>query len=336
MRKLLVCFGLSALLLVLLTGTAIASDYPAKPVKIVVPYSPGGLSDTTARLVAKFIEKRHLLDVPIVIVNIKGGGGVIGAREVLKAKPDGYTLLWHHHSMLTAFTFGNSAFTWSDFVPIASLVNTGATMVVRADSPWKTLEDLINYAKKNPGKVRYGINPGTMSHLGGISHALAMGVKFTFVPGGGDSIRIPQLLRGEIDVTSSGGLTIQYIKSGELRPLAYVGTKRHPILPDVPTLLEKGINSYEEFTLGLFAPKGTPKYVVKTWNEVFEKLSKDADFMAEVEKKVCFVRYMPHDEFVQYLKKEQERCLEIALKAGIISEKEFNERLQKNVYIEEN
>jgi tripartite-type tricarboxylate transporter receptor subunit TctC len=305
------------LLILIVTFNVYAVEkYPSKPIKLVVPYGPGGLSDLTARIVAKHMVK--YLEQPLVIVNTEGGGGVVGSQEVLKAPPDGYTLLWHHHSLLTAYVMGLADFNWDAFTPICGVASTGATIVVKATSPWKTLHDLLEDARKNPGKIRYGVNIGAMSHFGGLNLARVAGVKFTFVGGGGDAVRIAQLLRGEIDVCASGGLTDEYVKSGELRALAYAFWKRSPTLPDVPTCRELGIDHYEVFTFGVYGPKGLSLPIIIKLEQAFRKLSQDPEFQKEMlYNQRCEVNFMDRNRFKKYLE-EQTKWLEgLAKEAGI-------------------
>lgn len=310
---------LVAFLLVLMVPVEVCAageSYPSKPIKLIVPFNPGGLSDTTARVVVKHMDK--YFDQPLVVVNIEGAGSIVGSQEALEAPADGYTLLWHHHSMLTSNVMGLADFTWDSYTPVCSVVSTGATVVVKATSPWNTLKDLLDDAREHPGKIRYGVNLGTMSHFGGLNLGLATGVKFSYVGGGGDAVRIAQLLRGEIDVCASGGLTVQYVRSGELRPLAYASDKRNPALPEVPTTIEQDVDSVEIFTLGIFGPKGLPKDIVEKLEKAFAMLCEDSSFKEEMRSHVCEVTYMPSDVFGEYLDSEQIRLQEVAERSGIL------------------
>lgn len=297
------------------TETSKHSDYPNKPIRLIVPYAPGGLSDSTGRILAEYLEKE--LGQRVVVVNIEGAGGVNGSQEVLKAEPDGYTLLWHHHSLFTANIMGNADFTWDAFTPVAAVMETGATMVVRKDAPWKTLQELLEDARSRPGQIRFGVNLGAMSHFGALGHAQTAGVEFAYVGGGGDSARIAQLLRGEIDVTCSGGLTVDYVRSGELRALAYMSERRAPALPEVPTSIEQGLNSTEVFTLIIYGPKGLPEEVVTKLDEAVAKIVKIPEFVEKINKQNVVDSYLPPAKVAEYLASEQARLEEIAKKARI-------------------
>lgn len=314
-RSLGLILAVSLALTAVAVPVALAAEYPTKPIRLVVPFAPGGLNDVTGRILAEYLEQE--LGQRIVVVNIEGAGGVIGSQEVLKAAPDGYTLLWHHHSLLTANIMGTAPFTWDAFTPVASVVQTGCTLVVRKDAPWKTLQNLLKDARSRPGQIRYGVNLGTMSHFGGLSHGLAAGVSFAYVGGGGDNVRIAQLLRGDIDVACSGGLTVDYVRSGELQALAYMSDTRSPALPDVPTGIEQGLSSTEVFTLVIFGPKGLPQEVVSRLNDAVARIVEDPGFVSRMHQQNLVPFYLPAGKLVEYLAAEQARLEEIARKSRI-------------------
>jgi len=307
------------LVIFLLVTTAVAagSSYPEKPIKLIVPFGAGGLNDTSGRITAEYLEK--YLGQPIVIVNISGAGGAVGSREVLNAKPDGYTLLWHHHSLLTAYLIDVADFSWDAFTPVGQLLETGAMMVVKADSPWQNLDDLKKYAEENSAKVKFGVNIGTGSHFGAISVEKAMDVVFTYIGGGGDSVRIPQLLRGDIDVCATGGLTKKYIEAGDLRPLAWLGTERIHNFPEVPTAIEQGYDAKEVFALGLFAPIGVPENIVKTLGDALSKVANDNEFEDAIKQAtMCNIKFRDANDFTTYLANEDARLYKLARLAGLL------------------
>ncbi len=305
------------LVVVIFLVSTIANGYPVKPIEVVVPYGAGGLSDSTGRIVVEYMKK--YLDVPIVITNVTGAGGVVGSRKVLGAKADGYSLLWHHHSLLTAYLMGVADFSWDSFAPIAQILQTGSLMVVKSNSSWRSMDDIRDYARANPGRLKYGVNIGTGSHFGGISVEQAMGVDFTFIGGGGDSVRIPQLLRGDIDLCASGGLTKNYVEAGDLRPIAWLGEERIHAFPNIPTADEQGYAAKEVFAMGLYGPKGLPENVVTKLEEVLAKLAADHEFQQAIkDATMCRVQFKGTEEFRDYLLEEDSRLYKLARSAGIL------------------
>jgi len=148
-------------------------EYPTKPIKMVVPYNPGGGSDISARIFAKSAEE--YFGQPIVVVNIAGAGGSVGGQEVLNSKPDGYTLFWHHAAMHVSYHTGIADFTWDSFSPICRTATSCPVLAVAADAPWNTMDELIDYIKENPGQIRMGVGIGATSHFAGVELDIATG-----------------------------------------------------------------------------------------------------------------------------------------------------------------
>ncbi|TMH04005.1 MAG: tripartite tricarboxylate transporter substrate binding protein, partial [Betaproteobacteria bacterium] len=239
-------FALTAFCLTLAAGgSALAQDYPSKPIALVVPFPPGGVADIVARPAADAMSR--FLNVPVVIENEAGAGGGIGMGYVAKAKPDGYTLLLALSSIsilpeADKITGRPPMFQLDQFVPIARLTADPTVLAVRADSPWKTLQDFVDDARKRPAAITYGSsgNYGTM-HVPMEMFAGSAGVKLLHVPYTGAGPAVVGLLGGNIDAVASGPSTvIQHVKAGKLRVLASWGDKRLASLPDVPTLAESG------------------------------------------------------------------------------------------------
>ncbi len=260
-----------------------AQDYPSRSITLIVPFPPGGVADNVARPVAQALGKQ--LAQPVVIENKQGAGGGIGMAQVAKAKPDGYTLLLALSSISIIpeadKVLGRAPmFRLDQLTPIARFTADPVVLAVRAESPWKSYEDFITYAKANPKKINYGSsgNYGTMhvpmEMLGAVS-----GASFTHVPFTGAAPAVTALLGGSLDAVASGPSTVvQHVKAGKLRVLANWGPERHPALPDVPTLRELGVNVEFVQWAALFAPSGTPEPVINALRKASRDMQDDPVF----------------------------------------------------------
>ena len=266
-----------------LAVSAVAQDYPSRPITLIVPFPPGGVADNVARPVAQALGKQ--LGQPVIIENRQGAGGGIGMAQVAKAKPDGYTLLLALSSISIIpeadKVLGRSPlFTLDQLSPIARFTADPVVLAVRSDSPWKTYADFIAYAKANPKKINYGSsgNYGTMhvpmEMLGSVS-----GASFTHVPFTGAAPAVTALLGGSLDAVASGPSTVvQHVKAGKLRVLANWGPERHPALPEVPTLRELGVSIEFAQWAGLFVPSATPEPIVNALRKAAREMQDDAAF----------------------------------------------------------
>ena len=266
-----------------ITTVAMAQEYPARSVTLVVPFPPGGVADNVARPVSVALGKQ--LAQSVVIENKPGAGGGIGMAQVAKAKPDGYTLLLALSSISIIpeadKVLGRAPmFQLDQLIPIARFTADPVVLAVRGDSPWKTYAEFAAFARANPRKVNYGSsgNYGTM-HVPMEMLAAASGAKLTHVPFTGAAPAVTALLGGSIDAIASGPSTVvQHVKAGKLRVLANWGPERHPALPDVPTLRELGVAVEFAQWAGLFAPAGTPDSVVSLLRKAAREAQDDAAF----------------------------------------------------------
>ena len=248
-------------------GAAFAQDgYPAKPVRIVVPYPPGGAVDQVTRRVAQKLTEQT--GQSFFVENKAGATGTIGAQQVAKSAPDGYTLMANDTTYsILPHVFGKLPFDHErDLLPVAGFNFAPMALVVNADSRFRTLGELVGHAKANPGKLNYGTGgAGTTPHFATEALASAAGIEVTHVPFKGAGEATLALLSGTIDfqIASTPGVMGQ-VKGGKVRLLSISGDKRLAALPDVPTFAEAGIKDYSviNFT-GIWAPKGTPAPVVQ-------------------------------------------------------------------------
>jgi tripartite-type tricarboxylate transporter receptor subunit TctC len=258
-----------ALLAAVMAESADAQPYPARPIKLVVPFPAGGATDTSARLVAQGMSTR--LGQTVVIENQGGAGGTIGARQVALAAPDGYTLLM----VAATNTFGIIPLLYKldfdpqkSFVPVAMAVVEKQVMVVNPSLPVKSIEELVAYAKANPGKLNYGNAVGIAPHFLVELFKRKAGVDIVHVPYRGGAPMIADLLGGQIQMTINGkSVLLPHIREGKLRAIGVTAAARWPELPDVPSMVEGGYLDVPYDTLfGIVAPAGTPGAVIARLN----------------------------------------------------------------------
>lgn len=248
-------------------GTAgFAQGYPAKPVRLIISFTPGSSTDIVARIVMQKVSEYW--GQPAVIENRAGAGGSIGSNVVAKAAPDGYTLLVNSsaHAVNPAIYAQLPYDTKKDFVDIVPLTMQPNVFVVRADSPYKTLMDVVNAAKANPGKLNIGhAGIGSGTHLNTERWIAASGIKVVQIPYKGTPEVVTNVLNGTVEgYWAPISAAIANVKGGKLRPLAVSTAKRSPQLPDVPTTGEAGVNGADSpLWFGLWAPAGTPPAIVQ-------------------------------------------------------------------------
>jgi tripartite-type tricarboxylate transporter receptor subunit TctC len=274
--------ALRSLFLALVCATAasaVAQPFPAKEVQIIIPYAPGGATDLVFRALAA--SSQQYLGKAVVVVNRAGGGGAVGFTEAAQAKPDGYTLA----SVITPVTIlphqVKTAFTYESFEPILNVVQDPAMLQVRADAAWKTLNEFIDYARKNPGMITVGNSgAGGGVHLIAVAFERAAGVRFNHIPFAGGGPSVTALLGGHVHAVSvSPPEGIAHVKAGKLRIIALFSAERMADFPDVPTVSEQGVNFVMGQWRGLAAPKGTPPEVIKVLHDAFRRGMDDPTFM---------------------------------------------------------
>lgn len=245
------------------------ADYPARTVRVVVPFSPGGAVDGPMRAVAQEMTKR--MGQQFVIDNKPGAGATIGSELVARAAPDGYTLLLASQTnAIAASLYSKLAFNpVEDFTGISLLGREPGVLVVHPSMPVRSVAELIAYAKERPGQVNYASSGnGSGQHLFMAMFASMAGIRLTHVPYRGSGQATNDLLAGTVPMAFPGtAAMVTHIKAGKLRPLAISGVTRSPQLPDVPTLAESGLAGYSAYVwMGLLAPKGTPAPIIERLN----------------------------------------------------------------------
>jgi tripartite-type tricarboxylate transporter receptor subunit TctC len=272
-----------ACLFALSAGAAFADTYPTRPVTMVVPFAAGGPTDTVARLVAEVMSKD--LGQQVIIENVGGAGGTLGAARVAKAAPDGYTLLLHHIGMATsAVLYRKLPYdTLNGFEYVGLITEVPMTLVGRADFEPKDLKALIEYVKANKDKVTYAnAGIGAASHLCGMLFMSAVATQVTTVPYKGTGPAMTDLLGGQVDfMCDQTTNTTNQIKAGKIKAYATTTPKRLAALPDVPTATEGGLSNFEVgIWHGIYAPKGTPKEITDRLTEALKKALQDGNVTA--------------------------------------------------------
>ncbi|HEY7787311.1 MAG TPA: tripartite tricarboxylate transporter substrate binding protein [Casimicrobiaceae bacterium] len=254
---------------VLAAGFARAEDYPSRPVRVIVPFSPGGAVDGPMRLIAQELGKR--LGQPLVVENKPGAGATIGTDVVAKAAPDGYTLLLASQTnAISATLYSKLPFDpIDDFTPVTLIGREPGVVVVNPAVPAKTLQAFIAYVKAHPGQVNYASSGnGSGQHLFAALLASKTGMKMNHVPYRGSGQATTDLLSGVVSMSIPGTAgMVGHIRAGRLRALSVTGATRSPQLPGVPTVIESGVPGYEVYVwMGLLAPKGTPPAIIARLN----------------------------------------------------------------------
>jgi tripartite-type tricarboxylate transporter receptor subunit TctC len=300
--------------------------FPSRAVAMIVPFPPGGVADIVGRPLAAMMEKS--LKQPVVIVNRTGAGGALGMREVARAAPDGYTILMGLSS-ISIFPVSERvngkqpAYELKDFAPIALVTADPTVLVVRADSPYKSVKDFVAAAKANPGKINYSSSGvyGTL-HVAMEIFANAAGIKLFHVPYGGGGPAITALLGGQVEASAQGpAAAIGQIKGGKMRALAGWGTERLKLLPDLPTFKELGYQDVEFYIWsGVFAPAATPAPIVSRLRESVKAAATSEDFRNAMEKVSTPVHYLDAPEFAKYWERDAKRLSAAVEKIGKVEE----------------
>lgn len=234
-------------------------DYPGRPIRLVVPFNPGGGSDTFARIIKAAIDEHQLLPEPLVIINRPGGSSTIGSRYVRDARPDGYTLLMLHDALITAKYAGTVSYGPEAFEPVAGTGKIDLVVAVHEDSPYRTLSDLLDAAEETPGEIVYGVNMGAPSHFLALRlEAARPGAKFRYTQAGDGTDRLQKLVGGHIQAATFSATEYLNFREKGLRGLAIFDEVRRPSLPELPTAVEQGVDVVEVNMQYWWLPLGTP------------------------------------------------------------------------------
>jgi tripartite-type tricarboxylate transporter receptor subunit TctC len=310
----------------LIAAPAMAEEYPDKPIKLVVPSGAGGSTDTAARIMAINIQDH--IGQPIIVVNKKGGSGGVGINFALKAKPDGYLLMegmigGHvlHPAMNKA-----AGYTPADYTPIAMTQMNPNVLVVAADAPYQSLQDLLDAIKASPGKLKFShAGAGSIHYFGihlllktaGLANDSAIAIPYK-----GGKRSMAGLLRGEADFHQTNLVSaIDFIRSGKVRALAVTTKERLEAFPDLPTYGEQGYPNVDIFGWrGVIGPKDLPKEIVDKWAKAVQETMERRGWKKMVKAVGDMPRYMGPDEFKVHIESDFKRYREMATELGILVE----------------
>jgi tripartite-type tricarboxylate transporter receptor subunit TctC len=295
-----------------------ASEYPTKPVTLIIPYPAGGSTDVTGRVLAAAVRKT--LGQPVVVENKGGGGGTVGPNLVISKPPDGYTIgIMASTTVTISWHMGKMNFNPIDEVNhILRYTGYLYGFVVKADAPWKTFTDYVKYAKENPGKVTYGTTGvGSGPHLAMEMVSFATGAKLTHVPYKGGAECNSALLGGHVDSVSDSTSWAPLVDAGKFKLLAVYTGSRSARYPDTPTLRELGIDIVFPSPLEIMGPKGMPQPIVQKIHDSFKKALDDPEYQTVLKKYDMQTTYLNSEECEKADKQEAEKLKEIVQKLGM-------------------
>jgi tripartite-type tricarboxylate transporter receptor subunit TctC len=305
----------AALCMMIITPfAALAEEYPSKPVSLLIPFGAGGSADLMGRALASGSEAA--LGQSIVAINKPGAGGGIMYTALKNTAPDGYTIGWNSTSILTSTNIGNVPFKYTAFDQVCRIGFTGMPIVVRTDSPWKTFQEFIDDAKKNPGKIKIG-NAGTGSgtHLTAVLMEKTAQIQVIHVPLGAKR-RVPSLLGGEVEaICVPLPEAAPQVLGGKFRILAMSTEERDPTYKDIPTMKELGYPAVMELFRGISVPAGTPEAVIAKLEAAFKKGAQDPGFVNIAQKNGFNISFMGRADFEKYMVTQNESVAK-ALKLG--------------------
>ena len=285
-----------------------AKDYPNKPVTMIVPFKAGGGTDIGTRIIAKYAEKH--LGKPIIIKNVDGGGSEVGVSQMIRSKPDGYTIGGYNSASVILTTLRKASYhPVNDIEPVCLAVTDPRLFAVRADDKrFKDAKDFINFAKQNPGKLTIGTSgAGTSGHLSILALNKASKVEAKAVHFGGAGESKAAFLGGHIvSIAQTYGEVLQMVKESKARVMGIALDERLKELPDVPTFKEIGIDLVISSNRGFATPQGTPKEIINKLADAFKKASAEKEYLKEMENMGLPVRFLGPVEFGKLIKQEYE------------------------------
>jgi tripartite-type tricarboxylate transporter receptor subunit TctC len=295
--------------------------FPAKPIRVFVPFAPGGTTDVQMRALCDAASRRF--GQPVVVENRSGAGGILGAQALIGTRPDGYTLaqmpvsVFRYPQMVAKPPFDPM----KDFSWVLQLTGYLFGVVVRADAPWQSFTELLDYAKANPGKVNYGTpGTGTSLHITMEQIALTRGIEWTHVPFRGVAEDLQALLAGQINVSADASGWAELVKDGRLRLLCTWGAERARRFPDAPTLREQGLNVVSESPYGLAGPAGMDPAVIRALQDGFHDALNDPVHLGVLERLDMSVAYLDSQAYAraaqQQYREDGEMIRRLGLKAS--------------------
>jgi tripartite-type tricarboxylate transporter receptor subunit TctC len=314
MRKLMFALGLVAI--VLAAASTLPAAYPDRPVKLIVPWAAGGDTDNIFRPFGQPFQKA--LGATVVIANVSGASGTVGAREAKGSPPDGYTLYAVHDYIHSTYYTGVSDVAYTDFEPVCLISSTPSVLTASSKTKWSSWQELLGDAKARPGQITVGATLGSTSHFFPALIEKAAGIKFKYVSYEGLAPRMNAILGGHIDLTDSNLTQKGKVDAGQLRFLGIATEKRSPEIPSVPTLKELGVNVVFSVERGIMAPKGTPPDVLAKLEGACAQAARDPGFADSMKKQGTEVRHLDRKGYAEYLQKLDAINKDLARDLGLL------------------
>jgi tripartite-type tricarboxylate transporter receptor subunit TctC len=294
------------------------SGYPDKSIRFIVPQPAGGTGDTVTRIISQRLAAR--LGKPIVIDNKAGAGGTLGATQAARSPADGYTIVMSSpgfatfESMFPKLSFNPAA----ELAPVGMMGSVPIALIVRADSPHKTLADFVAHAKAHAGQATYAsAGNGALSHLMGAWFASEAGLNMVHVPYAGTAPALTALVGGQVDIYFDPMSSSELLKSGRVRALATTGERRTSMLPTVPTMIEQGYKISGSVWLGVMAPAGTPRPVIERLNRELNAVLQEPEVRNQLEARLVFPDPMGVEQFAGFFAKESQTWNKLVRDTGI-------------------
>ena len=302
---------------------AAQADYPSKPIKLIVAFPPGGTSDVMGRLMAEELTK--VLKQPVVVENIGGAGGVVGMDRALKMPADGYTIIQTgvgQNAVAHGLDPNLKYNSLSDFIHLTQVHSGPNVLVVHPAQPFKSVKDLVEFAKKNPGKLDYGFTHAASGHMAMELFKQTTGVFMTGIPYRGGGPMLNDLLAGTVPmIFINQDVALPHIRAGKLRPLAVTSKERNALYPDVPTIAESGYQGFEALSWsGLSVAKGTPRPVVDKLEAAMAQAMQSANFRQRLTSVGFVIPPIGSQPYTTFVKSELDQWTRVIKKAGIKSE----------------
>jgi tripartite-type tricarboxylate transporter receptor subunit TctC len=294
--------------------TSAQAAYPERPIKMILPWAAGGDTDAIFRVIASAMEKH--LGKPVVIVNITGASGTVGARETKKSPADGYTILSIHDFIHTTYYTGVSELSYKDFDPVALLTSTPSVLAAYGKAPWNNFKELVEDAKKRPEQITMGATMGSTSHFFPAMIAQPLGIKWKYVSYEGTAPRMTALLGGHVLLGETNLTQLDKVKAGQLKMFTIATPKRLAEVPEVPTLKELGIDIVYAVNRGIVAPKGTPEAALTKLEEACAKAAKDPAVADMMKKQGTLVEYLNRKEYAAFFQKTDKINADLAQSLG--------------------
>jgi tripartite-type tricarboxylate transporter receptor subunit TctC len=290
--------------------------YPERPIKMIVPWAAGGDTDNIFRPFAPLLQKQ--LGQSVVIANVGGASGTRGAKEAKDAPPDGYTLYAVHEYIHSTYWAGVADVQYGDFEPICLISSTPSVLTASPKTPWKSWQELLADAKARPGQITVGATLASTSHFFPALIEKATGIKFKYVSYEGLAPRMNAILGGHIDLTDSNLTQKGKVEAAQLKFLAIATEKRHPEMPNIPTLKELGVNVVFDVNRGIMAPKGTPADVLAKLGSACAAAVKEPEFAKAMRLQGTDVRYLGREAYAKWLKQTDDLNRTLAKDLGLL------------------